>query len=219
MKRDLAIDWKIPLALLFISAIPVAAGVARLVGLTNNPAISADNARFVAAPIPAVLHIVGATLFSILGALQFSTWLRLRNPVWHRASGRLVAVCGVLTAISGLWMTVMYPIPAELQGELLYGVRVLVGVLMLLAIVLAVVAVLRQDIATHRAWMIRAYALAQGAGMQVVVLLPWMLLIGTPSVAQRDALMSSAWLINLIVAELAIQRWPHGNLRFYRRIL
>jgi len=110
----------------------------------------------------------------------------------------------------------MYPIPPELQGGLLYVVRVFVSVSMLLSIFLAVAAVTQRDIAMHRAWMIRAYALGQGAGMQVVVLLPWMLLIGKPNVLLRDLLMSLAWLINLLVAEMAIQSWSPRNLNFYR---
>jgi hypothetical protein len=64
--------------------------------------------------------------------------------------------------------------------------------------------------------MIRAYALGQGAGMQVVVLLPWMLLIGKPSMLQRDVLMSLAWLINLLVAEMTIHSWSPRNSSFYR---
>ena len=52
--------------------------------------------------------------------------------------------------------------------------------------------------------------------MQVVVLLPWMLLIGKPTMLQRDVLMSLAWLINLLVAEMAIQRWSPRNLNYYR---
>jgi hypothetical protein len=102
-------------------------------------------------------------------------------------------------------MTVTYPIPPELQGGLLYTVRVFVSLAMLMSIFMAVASVMGGDIATHRAWMIRAYALGQGAGMQVVVLLPWMLAIGKPTAFQRDVLMSLAWLINLIVAEMAIQ--------------
>jgi hypothetical protein len=113
-------------------------------------------------------------------------------------------------------MTVMYPIPPELQGGLLYAVRVFVSVAMLLSIFLAVAAVKAGDIATHRAWMTRAFALGQGAGMQVVVLFPWMLLIGSPSMLQRDVLMSLAWLINLLFAEMAIQWWSPRILNFYR---
>jgi len=210
------IDWKVPLVLLFISAIPLAAGIARLVGLSGNPEISTENARFVAAPFPVIVHILSVGLFSILGALQFSSTLRQGRTQWHIVAGRIVAASGLIAALSGLWMTVMYPIPPELQGELLYVVRVFVSVAMLLTIFIAVAAVKRGDIATHRAWMIRAFALGQGAGMQVVVLLPWMLLIGTPSILQRDVLMSLAWLINLLVAEMSIQRWLPRNLKLQR---
>ena len=208
------IDWKMPLALLAISALPLAAGIARLAGLASGLDGSADNARFVAAPSPVILHILSASLFSILGALQFSSGLRQLSPTWHRVSGRIVLASGILVALSGLWLTVMYPIPPELQGGLLYGVRVFVGLAMLLSIYCAVAAVARRDIATHRAWMIRAFALGQGAGMQVVVLLPWMLLIGKPGMLHRDMLMSLAWLINLLVAEMAIQMGSPRNLNF-----
>ena len=217
MTNAARIDWKLPLAMLLISAIPLAAGIARLSGLVGNPAINSENARFVAAPFPVIVHILSASLFSILGALQFSSALRQRNPQWHRLSGRIVVASGVFTALSGLWMTVMYAIPPELQGGVLYGVRAFVSVAMLFSIYWAVVAVMRHDIATHRTWMIRAYALGQGAGMQVVLILPWMLVIGKPTMLQQDVLMSLAWLINLLVAEMAIQRWTPRNLNLSRR--
>jgi uncharacterized membrane protein len=200
MTHATRIDWKIPLTLLLLSAIPLAAGIARLSGLANDPAIDTENARFVAQPLPVIVHILSASLFSLGGALQFSSGLRKASPRWHRVSGRIVVASGIFAALSGLWMTVWYPIPPALQGELLYGVRVVVGVAMLLSIFKAVAAVQRRDIATHQAWMVRAYALGQGAGMQVVLLLPWMLFIGKPSMLQRDVLMSLAWLINLLVA-------------------
>lgn len=211
-------DWLIPAGLLGLSFIPVVAGTVRLVQLGSVAPITLENARFFAAPLPVVLHILSAILFSVLGALQFSTTLRQRSPKWHRVSGRIVVLTGIFVALSGLWMTVVYFIPPELQGGLLYGARVFVSVSMLFSIYWAVAAVMRRDIAMHRAWMIRAYALGQGAGMQVVVLLPWMLLIGMPSIWQRDVLMSAAWVINLLVAELVIHRWPQRGLIYYRRI-
>ena len=210
MTNATRIDWMLPLVLLAISAIPLVAGTVRLAGLAGYPEISAENARFVAAPFPVIVHILSVSLFSILGALQFSSGLRQRSPRWHRVSGRLVVASGIFAALSGLWMTLLYPIPPELQGQLLCTVRVVVSVAMLLSICRAVAAVMRRDIARHRAWMVRAYALGQGAGMQVVVLLPWMVLIGKPTTLQRDVLMSLAWLVNLLVAEIAI---PKGSQR------
>ena len=217
MTNDTRIDWRIPLALLVLSAIPFAAGIARIAGLAGNPTITLENARFVAAPLPVIVHVLSASLFSILGALQFSTELRQRTPQWHRVSGRIVGVSGVFAALSGLWMTVVYPIPPELQGSLLCVVRVLVSLGMLFSIFLSISAAMQRNIAAHRAWIIRAYALGQGAGMQVVVLLPWMLLLGKPSALQRDVLMSMAWTINLVVAELAIQSSSRNTFHFYRR--
>lgn len=216
MTHAARIDWKVPLTLLLLSAIPMAAGIVRLAGLAGDPEISTENARFVAAPLVVFVHILSASLFCIVGALQFSSQLRQRSPQWHRVSGRIVVAAGILAALSGLWMTVMVPIPPELQGGLLYGVRVGVGLAMLLSIFSAVSAVTGGDIATHRAWMMRAYALGQGAGMQVVLLLPWMLAIGQPTVLQRDVLMSSAWLINLLVAEMVIQRGAPRQPNFCR---
>ena len=209
-------DWHIPAGLLAISFIPIVAGVLRVVQIADNAAITPENARFVATPIPVILHIICAVLFSLLGAFQFSTGLRQRYPHWHKASGRIVAASGVVAALSGLWMTAMFPIPAVLQGDLLFWVRLLVGTAMLLAIVLAVTAAMNRDIAKHRAWMIRGYALGQGAGMQVVVLMPWMLIVGTPSALLRDVLMSLAWLINMAVAEMLIKKYFFEIPRFYK---
>ena len=211
-------DWLTPAGLLAISFIPIVAGVLRVVQLAAGAANTPENARFAAMPIPIVLHIIGATLFSVLGAFQFSTGWRQRYPQWHKVSGRVVAASGVVAALSGMWMTVMYPIPAALQGDLLFGVRLLAGAAMLMAIVLAVTAAMNREFARHRAWMIRGYALGMGAGTQVVVLLPWMLIVGTPNAMHRDVLMSLAWLINLAVAEMVIQKPSFGILRFYKAI-
>ncbi len=199
-------DWLIPAGLVAISVIPMLAGAIRVSQLATDAVITPENARFIAAPFPVVLHIISAGLFSLLGAFQFSVGLRQRRPRWHTVSGRVVAVSGMVTALSGMWMTLLYPIPAALQGGLLFVVRLLVGAGMLLAIVLAVTAAMDRDIARHRAWMIRSYALGQGAGMQVVVLLPWMLIVGAPSAMLRDVMMSLAWLINLSIAEMMIKR-------------
>lgn len=190
-----------------------------MAGLASNTVFNGDSERFISSPVPVILHIIGAGLFSLLGAMQFSPGLRQRYPQWHKVSGRVVAASGVVAALSGIWMTVMYPIPAALQGDLLFGVRLLAGTSMLMSIVLAVTAVMHRDFAGHRAWMIRGYALGQGAGTQVVVLLSWMLIMGTTSALQRDVLMSLAWLINLFVAEMLIQKRTCELFRFYRAIL
>jgi uncharacterized membrane protein len=192
-----------------LSLVPLAAGAVRLVGLAgtgNGGGVAAENARFVAMPTPVVLHIVSATLFCLLGAFQFDSAFRRRSPRLHRIAGRVAAPCGIVAALTGLWMTAAYAIPAELQGDLLYGVRMGVGLSMVLAITVSVRAVLQRRIAQHRAWMVRAYALGQGAGTQVLIMLPVTLIAGAPTFFFRDVLMASAWGLNVFFAEWIIRR-------------
>lgn len=199
-------DWQILAALLALTAIPFLAGVVRLVGLAFGAPVTPENARFIAVPLPVVVHVFSVSLYCILGAFQFAPGFRRRRPNWHRVAGRVLVVAGIVAGLSGLWMTQFYPIPTRLQGDLLHGVRLLVGSAMIVSIVLAWTAIMRRDIAQHSAWMIRGYALGQGAGSQVLVLLPWTLIFGEASGLTRDILMSAAWVINLIVAEWIIHR-------------
>ncbi len=192
--------------LLLLSAVPIAAGAVRLLGLAFGSVVTPENARFVAMPLPVVLHILSATVFCVLGAFQFDSAVRRRTPRLHRSAGRVAVPCGIAAALTGLWMTGGYAIPAELQGKLLYGVRLLVGLAMTLAIFASVRAVMQGRIAQHKAWMVRAYALGQGAGTQVLILLPVTLLAGAPTPLLRDVLMASAWGLNVALGEWLIRR-------------
>jgi hypothetical protein len=88
-------DWLIPTALLALGFVPMLAGTLRLVQLGVGAEITPANARFFAAPLPFVLHMVSATLFSAFGAMQFAPGLRRRNPGWHRMAGRWLIPFGL----------------------------------------------------------------------------------------------------------------------------
>ena len=143
---------------------------------------------------------------AFLGALQFDSALRHRFPRLHRIAGRVAAPCGIVAALTGLWMTAAYAIPAELQGPLLYEVRLVVGLAMALAVIVSVQAVLQRRIAQHKAWKVPAYALGQDAGTQVLILLPVTLMAGAPTFVFRDVLMASGWGLNVVFAEWVIRR-------------
>jgi uncharacterized membrane protein len=179
------------------------AGAIRLVGLAKGTGITPDDAHFYAMPLPVVLHILGALPFCILGAFQFAPGFRRRWPRWHRLAGRLLVLCGLTAGLSGLWMTQFYPL---LQTGLLYSFRMLFGSAMVLSLVLGLVAILRRDIAKHRAWMMRGYAIGQGAGTQALTGLIWVLIFGTLGEPYKGWLMGTSWVINLVVAEWIIRR-------------
>ena len=197
-------DWLVPTLLIALSFIPVAAGATRLVWLADGVEITPENARFFAAPVPVVVHIFSVSLYCVLGAFQFAPRFRRQRPGWHRAAGRLLVPCGLVAALSGLWLTQFYP-PADMDGDLLYSFRLLFGSAMVLSIFLGLAAILQREIPRHRAWMIRGYAIGLGAGTQVLTNVPWILIFGTPDGLSRDLLMGVGWAINLTVAEWIIR--------------
>ena len=71
---------------------------------------------------------------------------------------------------------------------------------------LAWVSIVRRDIPAHEAWMIRAYALAQGAATQALLLGPWILISGELVGVPRDLMMTLTWVINAGIAEALIHR-------------
>ena len=203
-------DWPIVTALILISIIPMLGGIARLVAL-GGQADTPENARFLSAPMPIVIHVFTSVVFCILGAFQFAPRFRQRHPQWHRMAGRWLMVAGLASGLSGIWMTVAYTIPTALQGPLLYIVRLLVGAGMTVSIVLAWNTIRRRNVAGHRAWIMRAYALGQGAGTQPIVILPYMALFGQPDQLTRDVLMTAAWVINLLIVEWILRRPTVGQ--------
>jgi uncharacterized membrane protein len=206
-KTNAARQWLPPVGLIVLSLIPVLAGAMRLNELMGSPQVTANNARFVASPIPITVHVVSVTVYSLLGALQFVPSLRRRTSSWHRIAGRILVPAGVLVALSGLWMSAFYPRPPG-DGESLVVVRLMFGSAMFASIVLALLAIRRRDFASHGAWMTRGYAIALGAGTQGFTMMPWVVVFGPIGAADelpRTLLMTAGWVINLGVAEYVIR--------------
>lgn len=197
-------DWVVPVGLLLLSLVPVLAGTVRLLQIVSGD-LTAENARFLDAPLPGVLHITAVTLFSLLGAFQFAPSLRRRLPRWHRRSGRLVVPAGLVAALSGLWMSQFYALPPT-DGLWLYAIRWVVGVWMIFALIRGYLAIRARKIAQHRAWMIRGYAIGMGAGTQVLTSVPYFVLVGQPDTGMRALLLGLGWAINAVVAELILAR-------------
>lgn len=197
-------DWWIPASLLALTLVPVAAGVFRVAELAAGQANETDQ-RFFDAPVPVVVHVFGATIYCVLGAFQFMPSFRRRRPRWHRWSGRVLVPAGLAGALSGLWMSVSYDLPAHDNTALMW-LRLFFGSLMAAGLVLGLLAIRRRDVHTHQRWMARAYAVAQGAGTQALILGPMVLFVEQPGGTLKAIGMGAAWAINLAVAEWLVRR-------------
>ncbi|XDD48148.1 DUF2306 domain-containing protein [Leptospira sp. WS39.C2] len=192
--------------LLFLCLVPSIAGVIRISQLITGSGYTVENQRFFNDPIPVLIHIVAVLIYSILGVFQFVPGFRTRNLKWHRTSGKILVFFGLTTAISGLWLTLVYPkVPTD--GDWLFGIRIVVGLWMLVCVALGFIYALKNQFKIHSHWMIRGYAIGLGAGTQVFTHLPWFIFVGgDPSGIPRDLMMGAGWLINFLFAEWMIRK-------------
>lgn len=207
-KRDataklLTVDWLVIAGLILLSLVPAVGGSVRLFQLATGTGVTPETARFFDQPLPVVAHIVSVILYSLLGALQFAPRFRRRHLKLHRRIGQILIPAGFVTALSGLWMSHFYPWPAY-DGVAVYIMRLFVGGAMILALLLAMETIRRRKFQQHGAWMIRAYALAMGAGTQVITHIPIFVLQQEFTLTNRAIGMGAGWLINILVAEWII---------------
>jgi len=103
-----------------------------------------------------------------------------------------------------LWVTLFYPNLYD-TGAVLTAIRVAFGTAMAASIVIAYAAIKQHHIARHRAWMIRAYALALGVSTQIFTLGFGQAIFGDTELSTA-LLIAAGWIINLAIAEWAIRR-------------
>lgn len=193
------------LALLFI---PLSAGVLRLVQVAGGPDLMPADDRFAGVPTVLVIHIVSSACFALLGIGQFMTRSRRRHLTWHRRTGRVLIVVGLAVVWSALWLTLRYPTHPG-TGPILFVSRLVVSVVEGSFLLLGVAAIRRGDVTSHRAWMVRAYALALGAGTQVFTE-GLTEAAGGVGIVSGDLAKLAGWVINLAAAEVVL-RWSAGN--------
>lgn len=194
-----ASGWLAITGLLLLCALPVISGLLRLgeAGATHE---GPSQPFFVAVSVG---HIVGMSVFCVLGAFQFSPALRIRRR-WHRRVGWVLLPAGLVAAVSSLPIGLIFGGPPEEQD--LAFVRAFFAVVMIACLALGALAVRRRDFATHGAWMTRSIALGVSGGTQALVAIVWSLGGAEVDAAAETWVVAIGFVVNLLVAELVIQR-------------
>lgn len=198
-------EWTTLILIVVFSLVPAFGGLVRLVELAGGPSLLPGNPRALADPWPIIFHVLGSFVFCIAGALQFLPSLRRHRPTIHRVIGRITVIAGLLSAISGLWMTIVFAFPEAMQGSLLFSVRIILSLAMIGLLGWAIIAVKAGSFRKHAASMLRAYAIGQGASTQAFFGIALIVTFGIePTGFLRDCFMVSCWVLNLLAAEALI---------------
>jgi uncharacterized membrane protein len=149
--------------------------------------VDESNRWFATHPILTLVHIVPGSLFFILGPFQFSSRIRVRYTRFHRWSGRVVALTALPVGLSGLLFAIVFPF-----GGLLASSAILVtGAAFFLALTRALIAIRRRDVARHREWMIRMFAI--GLGISTVRIVGLLFLAVIPAISLELRMGLSFW--------------------------
>ncbi len=213
---------------IFLALIGVAIGVRRTLNLVPvvahgyraptvpcNPRLAQLTAMddlFARHPILTLVHIVPGMLFMILGPLQFSSTIRARHLRWHRWSGRVLVICGLVIGATALVMS--FGMPA-IGGVNQAAATTLFGTFFLFALCKAFWHIRRREIALHREWMIRAFSV----GLAVATIRPIVGVFFATSpltgLTPREFFGIAFWIgfvLHLIAAEAWIRTTPAGRI-------
>ncbi|GAA3126404.1 DUF2306 domain-containing protein [Streptosporangium carneum] len=159
-------------------------------------------------------HIVFAAVALVLSPVQFAARLRARAPRLHRICGRVAMGCIGLGGVAGLLLA-----PVNLAGPVGTAGFGALAVLWLAFAVAAYRAIRRGDVAAHRRWAVRTFAMTYAGVMLRVwlpVLTPLLTALGgvDPDVAFTRAYLIVpflCWVPNLLVAEVVLRTGGGGH--------
>ena len=151
-------------------------------------------------PVLAHLHFLGGAIALVTGALQFHAGLRRARPVIHRWTGRVYLLGVGAGGVAALWLATETPGgPAARFG---FG---MLAVLWLWSTSVALKAILGGNVAAHRQWMIRSYALTLAA-VTLRFQLPMAMSNGLSFEMAYPAIAWLCWVPNLVFAEWILMR-------------
>ena len=145
-----------------IIAILAALGVGASVSHFFHEDFNPGYARF--APVVKA-HVVLGAVYLALAPLQFVAPIRARAINYHRRVGRILATIGAVIGAAAVFMSVVIPIAGWWERAVVGSF----GIFFLFALGKAIYHIRRQEVAQHREWMIRAFAIALAiATMRVI---------------------------------------------------
>lgn len=156
--------------------------------------------RMFAIPAIGLAHVLGGAIASLIGPFQFLARLRQKQPVLHRWLGRVYLIAVGLGALAGLYLS-----PGSLAANT-FGIAFIALALAWFYTGWMAYATIRQrDVAAHRRWMIRNFALTYAA-VTLRVEMPLLIMAGFDPIMALNITGWLCWVPNLILVEWWMRR-------------
>ena len=152
-----------------------------------------------AAPVVFVIHALAGSIVLISGPLQFNRRLSGRWTKLHRVLGRVYVVTIWLASTSGLWNAIFFEVAPV--AKIVFG---MLSILWFGTTTIALLRILRRDVAAHREWMIRSFSLSLFF-VSFSFWVPGLASTRLPEAVSYPLAVFLSWSLNLMVAELWIR--------------
>jgi uncharacterized membrane protein len=193
----------VPVALYFGTLLTIILALVQVVQIPLG-ALPEDSQRLTATPVWHFMHVLGGATFGILGPLQFSRVLMRKYGFLHRVMGRVFVAAGAMISLSSLGLLWRFP---DTYSVAISSGRLVFGIGLGFALVLAMQAIYQRDFTRHRNWMVRAYAIGIGATAVTMVFFPIYLITGKPPTGLvADIAFLGAWAACVVFAEGLVRR-------------
>jgi uncharacterized membrane protein len=155
------VRWPLGVAVGFLALVGVGASVTHYLQEPYNPG-------FLEYPAIVAVHVVLGGVYLALAPFQFVKRIRSRHPGYHRWVGRMLVSIGLVVGATALFMGLVIPFSG-------WGERVIIGLfggLFLLALGKGFVHIRAGQVALHREWMIRAFAIGLSIATMRLIFVP-----------------------------------------------
>lgn len=159
-------------------------------------------------PLLTFIHIIPGGLFMILAPLQFIPKIRSRYPLFHRLSGRIIFVLGLIIGITALVMSFVMTIGGLVETT----ATITFAIFFLFSLIKGYYHIRRHEVALHREWMIRMFAI----GFAVATVRPIVGMFFALSHLSPNQFFGIAFWTGFMLHLIAAETWINfTNKRFY----
>lgn len=148
------------------------------------------------------LHIIPGTIYLLLAPFQFVSFIRNKWMSAHRWIGRIISLLAIIVGLTSFFMAVVFPFSGLTESVSV----TFFATIFLLAIVKGIWHIRARNVARHREWMTRAFALGLAIATSRIIFLPVFFGFADPSLAQIKTLFITCFILaftsHLVIAEL-----------------
>jgi uncharacterized membrane protein len=187
----------------FLALVGVAASATHYLYEPYNPG-------FLEYPTIVALHVVLGDVYLALAPFQFVRRIRSRHLGYHRWAGRVLVSIGLVVGATALFMRLVIPFSGWIERVYIS----LFGTLFLVTLIKGFVHIRANQVALHREWMIRAFAIGLSiATMRLLIFIPAVLVVADPTQSQLQPLSAASFLVAFVVHACVAEAWIHSTRR------